>query len=353
MSQMEKTEKATPHKLNKAREQGQVAKSTDFISSLTLLTSLILITALWSTDLQKISSNLSQLLISSHDFHFTLTNITQLFNTLLLSTVSMLLPLGLAIIITVILSTVVQTGFVWSTKPLTPDFKRLNFIQGFKRFFSIKLLFDGGKQSFKLVIVCSVLVLSFKQQLPTLLDLTQISTKAYPATLMHCFLTLGFQLFLVLFVASLIDLLFTRWKYGKDNRMSKQEVKDEHKQREGDPKIKAKIKQLQREMRAKADSIKNVKQADVVITNPTHLAIALKYNRHTMPAPKVICKAQGDMVDKVKAIARRHGISVVEDKPFARALFKAVKLNQTISEEFFPVAASILRQVYQKRGEAL
>ena len=157
------------------------------------------------------------------------------------------------------------------------------------------------------------------------------------------------QLLALVFAISMIDKGYTRWKFSKDNRMSKQEIKDEYRQRNGDPKIKAKIKQLQQQLRKKTTSLKHVKTADVVITNPTHLAVVLKYDRGLMPAPKVVCKAQGELVKNIKLLAKRHQIPIIENKKFARALFATVDLNQWISREHFPLAAMIFREIYRQK----
>ena len=169
---------------------------------------------------------------------------------------------------------------------------------------------------------------------------------------MGLFFKLAMEIFLLITAIALIDILFSRWKYAKDQRMSKQELKDEYKQREGDPKIKAKIKQLQKEMRARTASLKQVRHADVLITNPTHIAIALQFKRGEMPAPKVICKVRGEMAIAAKKEAHRHGVKIIENKPFARSLYQAVSLGQFIDEQFFPVAASIFNKIYQERMEA-
>ena len=158
------------------------------------------------------------------------------------------------------------------------------------------------------------------------------------------------QLLVLLFALAIIDKLYTRWKFGKDNRMSKQELKDEYRQREGDPKIKSKMKQLQHQLRQKTASLEHVKTADVVITNPTHLAVVLKYDRGLMPAPKVVCKAQGELVKQVKLLAARHHVPIIENKPLARLLFATSDLNQWVNREHFPMVASIFRDIYRKRN---
>lgn len=352
MSEMNKTEQATPYKLEKQREKGQVAKSGELNGAMTLFVALIVLSALWTKHLSQLTSWLSQCLISSATVAVTLNSVTHLFKRSLLHLSALLLPLALAIIITVVLMTVLQTGWVWSTQSLAPDFKRLNLAHGFKRYFSVKLLFEGGKHSLKILLICITLSISIKHHLPQLLYLTQQTPLTYPKQLMSLGLTTGFHLFLVLFLFGIIDGLFTRWKYAKDNRMTKQEIKDEHKHREGDPKIKAKIKQVQKELLHRSASLNRVKEADVLITNPTHLAIGLKYHRGEMPAPQVICKACGDLALEAKNIAKRYRIKTVENKTYARALFRSVHLGQYIDQKFFPVAAAIYREIYELQGRA-
>ena len=262
---------------------------------------------------------------------------------------SLWLPFALAGMVSIVLSTIAQTGFVWSGKPLVPDMKRLDVSKGFKRLFSSKVLFDAGKNSLKLGLVFLLLGISIRHELSTLLRFMGTAPSHYPFLLMGLLPKFILQLLTLLFAMAIIDKLYTQWKFAKDNRMSKQELKDEYRQPEGDPKIKSKIKQLQQQQRQKTASLKNVKTADVVITNPTHLAVVLKYDRGLMPAPKVVCKAQGELVKHVKLLAARHQIPIIENKAFARTLFASVELNQWINREHFPIAAMIFREIYRHK----
>lgn len=349
MSQMEKTEKATPYKLEKNREKGQVSKSVDLTAVTTLATAILLITVFWQKDLRLLSMTTRQYLISIAQFNVSIDSITALFNHALRDSLWMLSPFALVLTLVIVIITILQSGFVFSTQPLVPNFKRLNPVSGVKKLWSVKLAFDSGKNCIKL-LVASILIGRFiLQHMKEFGQFTYSAPTTYPYHLMHILITLACQLCFLLAVFALLDLLFTRWKYGRDNRMSKQEIKDEHKQREGDPKIKAKIRQLQKDFRARTASVQQVKEADVLITNPTHIAIALKYDRLTMPAPKVICKAAGDLAAIARREARKYQIRIIEDKPFARALFQAVQLNQYIDETFFPVAAAIYNQLYKQQ----
>lgn len=346
----EKTEKASPYKLQKAKEKGQVSKSVELNTCISLLVILGMITALWPTQLQDIQNLLRHLLTNASHIQLNIDNIIQIQQLILTKLTTLWLPFALAGILAIILSTVAQTGIVWSTIPLIPDFKRLNLIQGFKKLFSIKTCFEAVKSVLKLTLSFLLLFFTLKHQLPNILQLTLTHPALHPQLMMSFILKLVFQLLVLLTLLAFIDKSYTRWKFNKDNRMSKQEVKDEYKQKEGDPKIKNKIKQLQNQLRQKTASLKQVKTADVIITNPTHLAIALKYERGVMPAPKVVCKAQGEMVLQVKEIARKHAIPVIENKPFARMLYQSVELNQWISKDLFPIAASIFRDIYKQRN---
>ena len=290
----DKTEKATPHKLKKAKQQGQVSKSTELNTCVFILVLLATSTALWASFMVQIEELSKELLSLTSHLLISVESIGQLQRIILSKMIHLFLPFSVAGVLAIVLSTLAQTGFVWSGVPLTPDFKRLSIAKGFTRLFSSKMLFEAGKNSLKLGLVFSLLCLTIRHECPTLLTFIVTSPHNAPVLLVKLVSKLLLQLMALLLALAMIDKLYTRWKFSKDNRMSKQEVKDEYRQREGDPKIKSKIKQLQQQQRQKTASLEHVKTADVVITNPTHLAIALKYDRGLMPAPKVVCKVQGD-----------------------------------------------------------
>lgn len=346
----EKTEKATPYKLKKAKEQGQVSKSQELISCVFLLVLLTVSIVLWPSFLTNIKALCRQLLNINARLLFSIDSTSHLQHLLLLKITFLWLPFALAGLLAVAIATIAQTGFVWSGKPLSPDFKRISLSQGYKRLFSSKILFETAKNSLKISLIVTLLYFSFRHELTAFLRLTQTPPADFPYFIMALLSKLVLQLLALLFAWSAIDKIYTRWKFAKDNRMSKQEIKDEYRQREGDPKIKSKIKQLQQQLRQKTASLENVKTADVVITNPTHLAVVLKYDRGVMPAPKVVCKARGELVKQVKELAVRHHIPIIENKLFARALFATVDLNQWINREHFPIAAMILREIYQQKA---
>lgn len=237
----EKTEKATAYHLKKAKEQGRVSKSIELNTSLFLLIMLAVGGALWPSALMHTQLWMARLLLLNTRLSFSLDNMIQLQDQLLSALTSLWLPVALAGIISIVLCTVAQTGFVLSFTPIAPDFKRLNIIDGCKRLFTSKLLFDACKHIVKLSLACLLLYVSMKHELSTCLHVIQYTPVDALPLIMHLIGKLMLQLIILLLTIALIDKLYTRWKFAKDNRMSKQDIKDEYRQREGDPKIKLKV----------------------------------------------------------------------------------------------------------------
>ncbi len=346
----EKTEKATAYKLKKGKEQGRVSKSIELNTSVFLMLMLAVAGALWPSVLMQMKVWAARLLLLNTRLSFNLDTVIQLQHVLLSTLMSLWLPFALAGVIIIVLSTLTQTGFVFSFTPLAPDFKRLNIVDGCKRLFSSKILFDAAKNTLKLGMACLLLALSLKHELSTCLNMMKHTPAESLSLFMRLISKILLQLITLLLTIALLDKLYTRWKFAKDNRMSKQEIKDEYRQREGDPKIKLKIKQLHQLQRLKTASFVNIKTADVVITNPTHLAVVLKYDRGLMPAPKVVYKVRGEAVQQVKLMAARYHIPVIENKSLARMLYAASDINQWIKREHFPMVATIFRDIYRQKA---
>ncbi|QBR84001.1 EscU/YscU/HrcU family type III secretion system export apparatus switch protein [Legionella israelensis] len=347
----EKTEKASPFKLKKAKERGQVAKSNELNTILTLFIFCLLSLALWQQLFNDLLALFKKIIISSFDFHYSITHIHGLFYALYSSLLSHWLPFALAIALSIILSTIGQTGFVWSVKPLVPDFRRLNPVMGMKRIFSVRLFFDLSKNVTRLPVVLITAVIILYGSLSKLIYLIYLSPQKAAPEILHLILKILFHILLGLSVIACLDALYTHWKYRRDQRMSKQEIRDEYKQREGDPKIKRKIKQSQQQMREKMISLNQVKQADVIVTNPTSLAIALKYERGLMPAPKVLCKGQGEIALQIRKIALQNQIPIIEHVLLARTLFREIHLNHSLKPIHFAMAAEVFREVYRLKGK--
>jgi flagellar biosynthetic protein FlhB len=262
----------------------------------------------------------------------------------------MVLPLALPVAIAGMLGAWAQFGFVFTTKPLTPDLTKIDPIKGAKNLFSLKKLVEGFKITVK---VGAVFALAFSVFLGFIGELTTVSHAPLMqqiAWLADRAMILAAVMLVLLMVLALVDLVFVRYNYFKGLRMSKQEIKDEMKQTEGNPEIKAKIRQIQMDM-ARRRMLAEVPNADVVITNPTHFAVALQYREKEGRAPKVVAKGADLIALKIKEIAREHHVQIVENPPLARELYKNVEVDREIPEQFYQAVAEVLAFVYRsKRG---
>jgi flagellar biosynthetic protein FlhB len=259
------------------------------------------------------------------------------------------LPVGVAALILSILSSVAQTGFVFSTKLIEFDLGRLDPMKGAKRIWNLNSLFELLKAIAKFAVVAGVLYVFTKSFIWKSFGFWEL--EAGQTTYL-----LGKQIFRILIVVAIAmlvvavgDYIFQRFRFEKSIRMTKQELKEERKQMEGDPQLRARIRATQRQI-ATRKMAEAVRKADVVVTNPTHIAIALIYDRENMASPRVVAKGADFMAEKIKRIAREAGVPCVENVPLARALYKAVKVGHFISRDFFNAVAEVLAYVYRLRG---
>lgn len=348
----DRTEPATPFKLEEAKRRGQVAKSLDFTSLLMLGT---LLATLYASgdDLARAGLGLSA---GSLERGATLASgsagAAAWLGELSLATLSMMAPFLAAAVLVAIVANLVQTGPVFSAFPLKPDFQRINPATGFKRVFSLKTLVETGKTLLKLLLFGGVAYLALAAVLPQLLTVMEVQPRAYFGLLLDEMTALIFKLLLVLVLIALADLAYSRWDYGRMMRMSRRELKEEVKRREGDPQVRARIRELQREAAKRAKSVKRLPEADVLITNPEHFAVALAYDRSRMQAPTVIAKGAGELALELRARAARLGLPVVEDRPLARRLFAEVGIDGAIGEALFEPVARIYASVYAAKRAA-
>ena len=337
----QRNEKATPWKLQQARKKGSVPKGMDLSSfvALAVLTAMLYFSGRQIfTDLQRLfAAGLSQAGQATSS-----AGLGPLATAMLVANLKLWASTFTALMAAAALSTVVQTGPVLSFTPVKPDFKRLNFAEGFKRFFSMKLVFDSIRTVLKAAILSAVIWLFIRHALPTLLGLLQGDIRIYPAVLLKLLVQMLLCCLLALVPVVLLDILLSRRDYMKRMMMSRREVIDEHKQREGDPRIRARQRALQREARQRSGSLRKVKEADVLITNPTRLAIALKYDEGTMPAPVVLAKGAGQLAGLMREMAWRHKVPIVQNRRLAASLFRTSGLDQPIAASFYLDVARIL-----------
>ncbi|MGM0873683.1 MAG: flagellar biosynthesis protein FlhB [Bacillota bacterium] len=345
----EKTEKATPRKKQDARKKGQVAKSADVNTALSLLTiflSFLFIGAFMRDQILLMIRGTFQnyLLLDLTD-----QNVHDLFVTMAYQAGMILAPIMGIALVAGVLGNYLQVGFLFSTEAIQMKLNKLDPIQGFKRIYSMRAIVELFKSLLKISFVGFVTFAVIWFDMENVLRLSQMTVEQSFQFIASLTVKMGLFASAALLLLSLLDYLYQRFDYEKNLRMSKQDIKDEYKKSEGDPLIKSKIKQRQREM-AMRRMMQDVPTADVVITNPTHYAIALKYDESKMDAPFVVAMGVDLVAQKIKEIAKANDIMMVENRPLARALYDQLDIGQAVPEEFFQAVAEIIAYVYQAKS---
>ncbi len=347
----DKTEKPTGKRLADARKEGNVPKSQDVSSAASLLAGSIglLIFGPKMVDLLKSSF----IYIGAHlsDIQLTTDTLPELYLGSLYFILRVVGPFLLTLMIVGVFSHVLQTGWVFAEKALEPKLSNISPLKGLKRIFSSRGLVELAKGILKIVIVGWVGYLSIKADIPALIPLMDEDVGQLIAAIGHLALKLALRLTLAYAILAILDFAYQRWKFMDDMKMTKQEVKEEFRQMEGDPLIKGKIRQIQIKTSLNL-MIKRIPEADVVLANPVHIAVALKYDPATMDAPQVIAKGKRLVAERIKQIARDHNIPVIEEPELARAIFKAAEIGQTVPYELFQAVAEVLAMVYRIKKAA-
>lgn len=349
------TEEASPYRLEEYRKKGHVVQSRELTGIAAMLAAAVTLYAM----APKMGIQLTDFMteVFRHDFssRFDLGG-THVARGLLEKALKLIatigLPISIAGFVVGAIASFVQVGTIFSWDPLTPDINKLDPLQGIRRLFSIK----HGVDSLRLIFKMAVVVFVSYALLKTAIFQAPASMGAGPQTIFSLFaysaknIFMGILGILILFAA--VDLYLQRREYNKSLRLTKQEAKQEHKEREGDPQIKARIRSIQREV-ARRRMMQAVKKADVIITNPTHIAVAVVYDKSAMMAPRVVAKGADFVAQKIKKIAADAGIPMVENVPLARTLYKTVKIGQMIPRALYQSIAEVLAYVYRlKKREA-
>lgn len=346
---LDRNEAATPYKLEKAREKGQVSKSADFVSAVVLLVAVLFLTS-QAEGLMRAQFRFDQALflqaVRTDAAGVTLLPLLQL---AFRSVLALLLPFFAAILLAAVMGNLMQTGPILSLEPLKFDLQRINPIKGLKRIFSMRTLFDGARACVKLVVLVGVAWLALRALLPHFHVLAGASALAYTLMLIEDLAGLGLKMASVLTLVAMLDLLYTRREFAKKMRMSVRERKDELKNREGDPRIRARLRQLRMEMLKRSASLRRTKDADVVITNPTHVAVALRYEHGEMASPQLLAKGAGQLAKSMRQIAARHQIPVIQNPPLARRLMRELDVDQHVPEHLYAEVARIIVWVLAMR----
>lgn len=347
-SSQQKTEKPTPRKLQDARKKGQVANSKDFTAALMLLAAVVAFLTFRSYAGTGMEHQLSWYLANCFSYKMTVTSLPWVLFDYLLNTFLFLAPIFILLIAVAFFANVVQIGFLFAPEVLKPKMDKLNPVNGLKRIFSLRSAVELLKSILKVVVVGFVSFLIVKKYLPVFMVAFYKAPGEGFGEVMTAILAVaaaGAGAFLVLAVG---DMLYQRWEHIRGLRMTKQEIKDEYKQTEGDPQIKGWLKRRQREI-AMNRIRQEVPRATMVVTNPIHYAVALRYEDGVTTAPLVVAKGAGDLAQSLKRIAAEQQVPVIENKPLAQALYKQVDVGKEIPVELYQAVAEILAVIYRTK----
>ena len=346
----ERTEKATAKHREEARRRGQVAQSREIPSVLILMTAMGVFYFAGSWMFWNIAEMIGGVFERLDTLQFEAVSdasafSAEIFRKALLILISFFVP----VLIAGMAGNIGQIGLEFHGEPLRPKLKKLNPISGMKKLVSIKSLVELVKSIFKVGVVGAIAYGVIRTETVKFPGLMQQEVGDILIFIGKLAFKVFFFVCLALIILAILDYVYQRWQYEQDLKMTKQQVKDERKQQEGDPRVKSRIRKVQIQMAARR-MMEAVPEADVVITNPIHLAVALQFDAATMVAPVVVAKGAGHLAERIKEIARNHQVPIIEDKPLAQALNKMVEIGQYIPVELYRTVAELLAYVYRLKG---
>lgn len=346
-----RTEEPTEQKIRKSREEGKVAKSPDVSGAVVLLFGVVTLGITGPYLLRTMLDMLRFFLGRAAEIDTVSTSI--LVPAFFSYFSRLVLPIAAVAFISGILGNVVQFGFLFTTKPLQPDFNKIaprfgKWIQ--RSFMSTEALYNLSRSIAKIVIIGALAFFLIRNRFDRISALTRVSYQQGFFLIAQSVFLLLLETAIVLLILSLFDYVFQRRQHMDQLKMTKQEVKEERKQYEGDPLIRSRLRQRMQEIMTR-NMVQNVVNADVVVTNPTHFAVALEYDSTTMAAPKVTAKGQDVIAKRIRGIAHENDIPMIENKPLARALYAEVEVGEIIPEKFYEAMVIVLREVYRMTGK--
>lgn len=344
--QGEKSLPATPRKLQQQRDKGNVPKSQDLNSSAVLLISAMALWMLGPGIFEGLLTVMQYYLSQSFNLINETDNLQGLLLQGLLLMAPIVVPVMLVLLVAGIAINISQFGVLFSTQALQPKLQRLNPIQGFKKFVSIRSFVELVKSLFKLGVISAVAWLTLSSRATEMFALMHGSAWESSIVVWDLVFTVWWRIGVAMLILGVIDLAYQRWQHGQDQRMTQQEMKEELKQYEGNPQIKQRIRAIQRQMSLNR-MMSEVPEADVIVTNPTTYAVALRFNPLTMDAPLVIAKGTRLTADRIREIAIEHDVPIVERPPLARALYRTMEVGQSIPEDLFRAVAEVLAYIYE------
>lgn len=347
----DKTEAPTPRRRTEARQQGQIARSTDLNSALLLLGGMVCLRWFGPRLMQSLLGLMRENLSISDGGQSATIDVTRMVAAAGMAILTAAGPIMLGLLLLALLSNVLQVGFLVTGQPLAPSLNKLNPINGFSRHFSTRTLVQLAMNCLKLAMVCFVAYTAVLDRWSQIFLAQETDGGEQALLISQIIYSVGLRLAIVLLVLAILDYGYQRLRYEKDLRMTKEEVKEEMRRMEGDPIVRQRRRRMQ--FAAAMQRIrKNVPTADVVVTNPTELAVAIKYDAELMRAPTVVAKGADYLAQKIREIAILHRVPIVEKKPLAQALYKTVEVGQEVPEQFYKAIAEILAYVYELSGRA-
>ncbi len=351
--QDQKTEEPTSKRIQDSQEKGNFANSREFTSTVILLMAILSFSIAGSFSAKRLLGTWNYIINQSFAIGSSVEDLHSLLTWILKNILVILSPILLSIMFGGVLANLIQTGGPrFSIHPLKLKFNKLNPLKGVKRIFSSTALMELFKSIFKISIIAFISFITVKgrfQEIPALMDMGV-------GQILHFLGEVGLEIMikvlLVMLFLAIIDFAFQKFTYIKNLRMTKQELKDERKDTEGNPQVKQRVRSVQLDM-MKRRMMSAVPDADVVVTNPTHIAVAIQYDHKNFDAPIVVAKGSGQIAEKIKKLARDNDIPLIEDKPLARLLFQTVEIGQMIPEKLYRAVAEILAYVFRLKGKAL
>jgi len=346
----DRTEKPTPRRRERARSEGNVAKSAEINSAAILLTGTIVLALMGKSLYLGLTELMKIMFTEAGTFQLTVESLQYGVFKGAAYLGQMLLPFLLAVTLIGITANVLQVGFMFTMKPLKPKLSKINPLEGVKRLVSPRAVVDLVKNILKVTVVGLIAYLIIKKECVNYIPLMQMDEWQILAMVGSIGFKVAIWTSVGIFLIAVLDFIYQKYEYEKGLKMTKEEVKDEMKASEGDPKIKGQIKRLQFQAVLKR-MIQQVPEADVVITNPIHYAVALKYDEQTMSAPTVVAKGARKLAARIRELAEEYGIPIVENPPLAKALYQAVEVGQQLPEMFYQAVAEVLAYVYKLKNK--
>lgn len=346
----EKSFDATPHRRQQAREKGQVPYSQDLGSAMLLLVGTSLLWVFGKSIAEAVRRVTQRLLTEPVDLIADPSSATSMVLGLAVEVGSAFAPVLGLLLLAGVAASVGQVGFLFVPDRLAPDVSRISPLKGFGRLFSTQSAAKLGFGLFKVTVVTAASLVTVSGRLNGILEAARLSTAQFASLIIDTAFAAVFAAGTALLILALADLAFQRWKHEQDLKMTAQEVKEEMKNLQGDPEIAARRRQVQRQM-AQARIGSEVPKADVVVTNPTELAVALQYDPDTMAAPVVLAKGAGVLAQRIRRLALENSVPIVERKPLAQLLYKEVDVNHPVPSDSYGAVAEVLAYVYQLKGK--